>query len=654
MSTTVSTGSAIDVSSLTKGSYTVSLSEAVTTKVQPYLDRADAVTTEINTNSSLLTAYQSMQTLLLSLQSATANLATEAVMGSNVFNARTAAMSSTGTAASDLMSVSVQSGTTTGSHTVVVDQLASAEVDTSATQTVSSTTALGYTGSFVLSESGMTAQTIAVTSSMSVTDLVASINGYSTYTGVSASVVSVDSTHSVLVLAGQDTNKPLTMTDVSGGVLSSLGMISSTITSTNTFSDTSSALNATGSFTVDGGTDGSGNKVPFSVSVTSTMSLTEVASAINTAATSAGADVTASISSSGALKITTAAGTQLSLSGITGTAVSTIGIPISGAANQAYGAQPSKVTVDGVEVDRDSNSISDVISGITLNLTSASASSTITLKVQPDTAKVGSAISSFVTAYNTWESYVTANEATNSDGTASSSAVLFGNQTLREASLDIDNTLTGLFRNNSLGGLGISINSGNDLVIDSSTLSSQLASNFTGAMYVFSAVASTSDSSLQPYGSNYSTYSGTFDMKVTTDSSGNVNGVSVNGDSTLFTFSKNVITGASGSAYSGLSFKYSGTGGTITVTSTQGIAAKMYQSASTYGNTTSGSVQSLVSSLESQNLLLETQYNNDVAAANNYASYLLSWYSTIESQINSYGQTTSVMKLLISQGLSSG
>jgi flagellar hook-associated protein 2 len=629
------------------------MSEAVTTKVQPYLDRADAVTTEINTNSSTLSAYQSMQSLLQTLQSATANLSTEATMGSNAFNARTAAMSSTGTAASDLLSVSVQSGTTTGSHTVVVDQLASAEVDTSATQTVSSSTALGYTGTFVLGESGMTAQTITITSSMSVTDIVSTINGYSDYTGVSASVVSVDSSHSVMVLAGEDTNKPLSMKDVSGSVLTKLGMISNTITSTNTFSDTSSALSAAGSFTINGGTDGSGNSVSFSVSATTDTTLSGLVDAINTASTSAGADVTASISSSGALQITTTSGTQLTLSDVSGSIVSAVGIPISGAANQAYGAQPSKVTVDGVEVERDTNSVSDVISGITLNLNAVSTSSTITLKVQPDTAKVGSAISSFVTAYNSWESYVTANEATNSDGTASSSAVLFGNQTLREASLQVDNTLTGLFRNNSLGGLGISINSDNDLVIDSTTLSSQLSSNFTGAMYVFNAVATTSDSSLQPYGSNYSTYSGSFDMKVVTDSSGNVTGVSVGGDSTLFTFKNNIITGASGSAYSGLSFKYSGNGGTITVTSTQGIAAQMYQVANKYGNGTSGSVQSLISSLESQNLTLETQYNNDITAANNYASYLLSWYSTLSSQINTYGQTTEVMKLLISSGLSS-
>ena len=42
-----------------------------------------------------------------------------------------------------------------------------------------------------------------------------------------------------------------------------------------------------------------------------------------------------------------------------------------------------------------------------------------------------------------------------------------------------------------------------------------------------------------------------------------------------------------------------------------------------------------------------------IDAANNYASYLLNWYSTLASQINSYGQTTSVIQLLTSASLKS-
>ncbi len=653
----VSTGSAIDVSSLTKGSYTVSLAEAVTTKVQPYLDRADAVKTEINTNSTSIVAYGSMQSLLLSLQSAVANLSTEALSGSNSFNARTASLASLGsTAASSIMSVSVASGTSTGSHVVTVDQLATAEVDTSATQTVSSTTALGYTGSFVLGESGMTAQTITVTSTMSVTDIVAAINGYSNYTGVSASVVSVDSSHSVMILSGVDTDQTISMSDVSGNVLSSMGVLGSTATGTVAPSSTTTALGLSGSFTIAGGTSGT-TATSFSVSVASTATLSQIVGAINSAATAAGVtNVFATINSSGELSITTTSGNALVLTDGTGdTVLSGLGVPTSGttsAVNQIYSAKPAILSVDGVSgIQRSTNLVTDVVSGLTMNLTAADSSSPISLTIKPDTATVASAISSFVTAYNTWENFVAANEATTSSGTAASSAVLFGNQTLRDASLSVDGTLTGLIRDNSLAGLGISLNGNNMLTINSTTLSTQLSTNFSGALDVFGAVATTSSSSLQPYGSNYSTYSGTIDMKITTDSSGNVTGVYVpstsSTTSTDFTVSGNVISGASGSVYSGMSFQYSGTGGTVTITSTQGVAAQLYQVTNNYGNSVTGSVQSLISSLQSENLTLSTQYNTDMDFANNYASYLLSWYSTIETQINTYGQTSAVMSELL-------
>jgi len=656
-SSTVSTGAAVDVSSLTKGSYTVSLNEAVTTKVQPYLDRADSVQTEIVSNTTTLSAYQSMQSLLLSLESSVANLTSEATLGSNAFKARAAALSSSSSSvtASSLLTASVSSGTNTGSHTLVVQQLAQAEVDSSATQSVSSTTALGYTGTITIGESGKTAKSLSITSSMSVTDIVSSINSYSSTTGVTASVVAVDSSHSVLVLSGADTNKPLTLTDTSGNVLSSLGLIGSTITGSKAVSSTSSALDYTGSFSVDGGANGS-----FSVSVTATMTLADIVSAINTASDSAAGsgsgsgDIQASISSDNKLVLKSSAGDSLSFSSVTGEALANLGIPQSGALSQSYASQPAKLTVDGVTgIERDSNTITDVISGVTLNLAAADSTTTITLNIKADTDKVTSAISSFVSAYNIWESFVTANEATTSSGTASSSAVLFGNQTMREASLQIDNTLTGLIRSNSLAGLGVTINSDNLLNIDSSTLAEQLTSNFSGAMNLFNSVATTSDTSLQPYGTNYSTFSGSFSMTIGTDSSGNVSTVSVGGDSSLFTISGNIISGKSGSAYAGMSFNYSGTGGTITVTSTQGVASQLYQVANKFANASSGTVTSLISSLESQNTTLTSEYNNYITDANNYASYLLSWYATTESKINEAGQTASLIKQLLTAQYSS-
>ena len=141
---TVNTGNATDVSGLTSGSINLSLAESVTSKVQPYIDHATAIQTEINTNQTQIAAYQSMQSLLQSLQSSVANLTNEPLTGTSAFNNRVANLSSNSAiAASTILSASVAAGTTAGSHTLIVNQLATAESDTSATLPLASSGLIG-------------------------------------------------------------------------------------------------------------------------------------------------------------------------------------------------------------------------------------------------------------------------------------------------------------------------------------------------------------------------------------------------------------------------------------------------------------------------------------------------------------------------------
>jgi len=59
------------------------------------------------------------------------------------------------------------------------------------------------------------------------------------------------------------------------------------------------------------------------------------------------------------------------------------------------------IKVDGVTITKSSNTISDAIQGVTLNLTKAMASnSTATLSLSNDTSSVSTAINTFVQAYN--------------------------------------------------------------------------------------------------------------------------------------------------------------------------------------------------------------------------------------------------------------
>ena len=57
-------GNAQNVSSLTQGTVSISLADEVTSKVQPILDRATAVQTQITNNQTKIGAYQNMQSLL--------------------------------------------------------------------------------------------------------------------------------------------------------------------------------------------------------------------------------------------------------------------------------------------------------------------------------------------------------------------------------------------------------------------------------------------------------------------------------------------------------------------------------------------------------------------------------------------------------------
>ncbi len=652
---TVSTGNAQDVSSLTSGSVTLSLAEAVTTKVQPYLDQATAIQTEINTNQTQIAAYQNMQSLLQALQTAASNLTTESLEGTNVFQSRAANLSSnSSTAAASILSASVADGTNTGNHTVTVNSLAQAEADTSATLALTSSAAIStltgstFDGSITIAESGKTSPAaVTISSTMTLSQVAAAINGATATNGVTASVVSVDSSHQVLVLAGQDSNQPLSFTD-SNSILQALGVTSSTLTGSVAVSDPTAALGLTaGGFTVNAGSD-----APVTVTVTPTTTLNDIISQFPS-----GGSISASIdSTTKKLVITDANNNPISFSGVTGNALTALGLPVSGAAKQVTAPQALTLTVDGVAgITRDTNTVSDVLSGVTLNLTQADPSTTVSIGIAPNANTAATAIQSFVTAYNSWESFVSTNEATDSSGAAAASAVLFGDSSLREASLQVDSAVNQEINGTSLGALGISLNSANQMVIDATTLDGALNDNFDTVANLFQSTLTTSSVNLTPSGTNQSTYAGTFTLGITMTGS-DIGGLTLNGKSASsdFIFSGNTIQGLYGSPYAGMYFNYTGAGEDVQVTSTQGVGNSVYTVANNYGNATTGSVQSLVTDKQNQDLQFTSQYNNWVNEANDYTDFLLNQYSALTTQIQTAGQTLSTLNALFTAQYSSG
>jgi flagellar hook-associated protein 2 len=642
-SPSVNLGNAQDVSSLTSGSVSLSLAEAVTTKVQPYLDQATAIQTEINTNNTQIAAYQNMQSLLQALQSAAANLTNESLQGSNVFQSRAANLSSnSSTPASSILSAAVANGTSTGNHTVTVNALAQAEADASATLALTSSAAIStlsgstFNGSITIAESGKTSpQAVSISSTMTLSQVAAAINAAATSNGVTASVVSVDSSHQVLVLSAQDANQQINFTD-SNAILQSLGLISSTLTG--------SVQNPTaqaGSFTINAGSQ----SLP--ITVTAGEDVNSVAAAINTA--SNGGEISASVNANNQLVLTDASNNPISFSAVSGSALSSLGLAASGAARQATAPQALDMTVDGVSgITRNSNTVSDVLNGVTLNVTQASPSTTVSVNIAPNANTAAQAIQSFVTAYNSWESFVTANEATDSSGGAAASAVLFGDSSLRDASLQVDTAVTAEINNTSLGALGISLDSANQMQIDSTTLDDALNNNFDTVANLFQATLTTSSVNLQSSGANLSTFSGSLTLGISVDGSGNITNLTLNGGSATGSFIAvgNTIQGQYGTPYAGMYFTYTGTGETVTVNSTQGIGNQVYSVANNFANSNSGSVQTLITDKQSQNLQFTSQYNNWINEANDYTNFLLTQYSSLTTQIQSAGQTLSTLNAL--------
>ena len=391
------------------------------------------------------------------------------------------------------------------------------------------------------------------------------------------------------------------------------------------------------------------------VTITATMSLQDVADAINAqiSTTNVGASIVQVSSGSYELVLTgTKDGADISYASTSGDDIlNKLGVTDGAGAfsNVLQAAQSALFTLDGISMTRNTNDISDVLGGITFDLLQATPSgTTINISIGPDTSQISSALQTFATNYNAYRDAVIAQQATNSDGTASSSAVLFGDGTIRDITNRLEAVLTSTVGGLTMSDLGLSFNEKNELVLDSGTLSAILTSNLSGVTKLLSAQTTTSSSQLTVVNTGTSPQSFTFDLTV--DSSGKLTGASVGGDSSLFTVSGTSIIGNAGTAYAGMAFTYGGsTSQSITVTSTSGLAAQIYQIANTYSKST-GSLQTLISDLQSRDGTLQQKVDDIDSAAAAFKAQLQSQYARYQAAIQSSNNTLNYLKALLNSG----
>ncbi len=186
--------------------------------------RIDLVEDKKSDYESQLTEWQNVNSMLLSLKTASAALSTESTF--NVYTSGTT--SNTTTSASNLLTVSTSSTASPGLYNITVNNLAQSE-KISSTNYTATDTSLNLSGDIIVSG---TAVNIVITDTLSdIKDKINSVNTGSDPSKVTASIVSNSSTNYHLVLTCDDTGEDgLSVVEgaYSGGdnILEEMGFIS--------------------------------------------------------------------------------------------------------------------------------------------------------------------------------------------------------------------------------------------------------------------------------------------------------------------------------------------------------------------------------------------------------------------------------------------
>jgi len=149
----------------------------------------------------------------------------------------------------------------------------------------------------------------------------------------------------------------------------------------------------------------------------------------------------------------------------TGTGLSTV--------NTATNAQ---LTIDGMSVTKYSNTITDAIQGVTLNLSKTNVANATTLTVSNDTAGVQTKVAAFISAYNSLNSVIKVQTAY--DPNSKTAGTLNGDSTVRNIQSQLKSVLTSVVGTGSMARMsdaGIAFQKDGSLALDSAQFQAALA-----------------------------------------------------------------------------------------------------------------------------------------------------------------------------------
>lgn len=523
------------------------------TKLVDNLVQARALTNtrrqdKIDSNTEKLSAYATLQTKLEALRTASNPLRTPRVLSgdTNVFNTKQTLTTASGAiAASALVGITAAENAEVGSHTLTINRIASADTIASSVSMPDSTSTVVLTANTTLTLGGAN---VALTNTMSLTQIRDAINAENANTGVTASIVQASATSYRMVLKSDDMGKAITLTDDLGGAgLAELG---------------------------------------------------------------------------------------LAASGATDTSLS------------------AELVIDGVTALRATNSVSDLIEGLSLELFQSDAGKPMTIQVSNNLTGISDAVTSFVTAYNDFVDFVKSQRVVGSDGTVGEDQVLFNDNLLQTNYRNLQGILSVGANGISAGALktlndvGIELGSDGKLTVEDSTkFEDALLNNLDEVknLFGFGSDASPGLSVVdRPDFIPTALLGKTVTVNVTaTDVDGTPTAASftVDGNTVAAVITNGFIRGADGTDLEDFRIGYEGgvVGGTPytgTFTPTQGIADQIAGALENVLDPQSGDIKNTTSTLTDTNTRLKDQIDTLTKQLEIYRARMLSQFQAAQNIIS--------------------
>lgn len=667
-------GSGLDTQSLIK-----SLTDAKSLPITMSQDK-------ITLNGKKSAALASFQGLLSTFQSASDALRNPPGVGNaadNVFKFTTASVtSSTSTAGSTYLSVTTTPGATNQSYTISdISSLATSASHTTAVIAVASADAsatLPSSGAnrFTAGTVTVNGQAVTLVAGDSLNTIAAKFNAVSDNTGITATVIQIDSTHYTMSFVasetGTDENFDLTAAVDPSGVFDNVGLGTKatqnsgifTIADANTTIVSAAPIGGTANQFAPGTITLYGQSITLNEGDT----LNTVAAAFNAESADTGIAATVVTVAAGQFRLqfsATRPGPSHNFNVLTATDPSNVltgaGIAAAtGGTSTAVAATNAEFKINGIDIERQTNSVSDVVTGVTFNLLQETPALTnLTVSVQPDRTIAQNSIVNFVNAYNALKTFATEQTQLNDDGTYAETAILANNQTFLTIMADINANVNARVKGiasgspSALADVGITfINqpAGGDtpavdnvLNVNDGQLTTALATNFNGVAKLFGFSLTSNNPNLRLFSASNSLAVTSFTINADPDGDTFTATYNLGAGPVTVDLTARAITGATGytltgqvgTALEGMAFIYgSEDDATISVSVTQGIADKVFNTGKTATTAVSGTLAIELKALEDSDKRLEAEIVRVDAQVAQYRQQLLVKFGALEQAIS--------------------